>query len=111
LSQNQMGALLGSVHPNGRAGRAYTRSTICHWECQERGQRLRRRYQMNAHARQAYASAIAAAVSLATQGRVSIEAQLGRRAWRIVALTACAQCARPFAMRRISERRCPRCRR
>jgi len=99
LSQSEMGVRLGEVHPNGRNGQAFHRSTICHFE--------RRDYKMSGDMHRAYALALAGEVEQESGGQLTIS--LNQR-WRVTVYRKCADCPQFFKLVRLNIRRCKRCR-
>lgn len=70
---------------------------------------LPQRYAMTDKARGAYRKLLADVVELAGGGRLRLRARMGPRAWHFQLERDCAECGKPFAMRRSDAARCRRC--
>ncbi len=100
FSLREMGEALGRVHRNGHTGRAYTKGAVSRFESGE--------YRITEDTQRAYAILVAEAVSVATNGKVSVRARLGRH-WKLEPILKC-DCGRSFSPVNKRQRLCKRCR-
>ena len=98
MSQREIGIELGNVHPNGRYGKPFTRSTVCHWEHDKT---------ITGDTQAAYLVLLRRWLTEKTRGRMDVRIRFGRR-WRLVPMLIC-ECGRPFRLRRVTDKRCKRC--
>ena len=108
LSQREWGQVLAAYL--GRP-RPFTGSAVSAYEYAARSssRKVWRKYGPTSQVLQAYRQIIADGIAAASQGRVSGEARWRGRQWQIRWQTQCA-CGRTFTLKRVSDKRCPRCR-
>ena len=102
FSQSEMGRRLGLVHPNGHAGRPYTRGAVSQWE--------NGIYPMNNDVREAYRRIIAGQISLHSNGMLWTHIHFGKRKWSVWVLAFCGECGRAYTPKTRKNRVCSRCR-
>lgn len=105
LSQAELGRLLGKYGQH----RPYTPETLSLWERPERAVAMPRKYQMADRARLAYWEILVHLVQLRAGDRYRLRGRQGPRRWRFQLEGDCANCRRPFRVRRAGARRCGRC--
>ncbi len=101
LSQPQIGEALSLVHPNGHGGHAFKQCTISHYEIGT--------YRMTPETEKAYLVLIERWVAEKSDGRLAVRVRFGRT-WRLTPLMVC-ECGARFRFKRITDKKCPRCRR
>lgn len=111
LDPKSMVRLLGEYHPNGRAGKPYSRSHL--WRV-EQGERLASDEMLLA-----YAGLLNAVIGMRTRGRVQARVAFGARPrekragtgrWRVTLWAFCPGCGGEFKVSKLEAQRCPRCR-
>jgi hypothetical protein len=100
MSLADMARVIGAV-----MGREIHRQTIWNYEHARRPRRP-----FPERARMAYARLLAMLVRSVRED-AEVEARVTRRGFAVAARAFCVRCGRRFRLRRLSERRCPRCRR
>ncbi len=101
MSLVKMGEELAKVHPNGHGGTPFHRSSVGHWEKGD--------YRMTPETEQAYLVLIERWITEQSDGRLAVRVRFGRR-WHLTPLMVC-DCGARFRFTRITQRRCPKCRR
>lgn len=109
VSQPEMGKWLGYYRREKRAGERFQKTTLSLWERVERGTRQPVKYAMTDQGRVAYRALLADVVELAGGGRYRLAAHLGPRRWSCALEADCANCGKPFKLRRAAQVRCGRC--